>query len=136
MKIELEDFDMKFFNSLADKDKIMYNSKGVYHTIMVDGEKAGIVGYIALVSEEKGGFVQIILDKKFRGKGIVEKAEDLLVGVYGLEVLYATIEEENIASLKSHLKLGFKVVAGERLKYLWEKKLLKKNETRLVKKYV
>ena len=136
MKIELEDFDMKFFNSLADKDKIMYDSKGVYHTIMVDGERAGVVGFIPLVSGEKGGFVQVIIHEDYRGMGLVKKAEDLLVGVYGLEVLYATIEEENIASIEVHKKLGFGMLPENEIEELRNVGHLKDNEIRLIKEYV
>lgn len=135
MEIELADFDAEFFGSLEDHDKIRVDSRGVYHVILADGEKAGVVGYIPVISDEKTGFVQIVLAKKYKGKGILKMAEDLLAKIYGLETLYATVEEGNIASIKGHMKAGFEILEESRIETLRKKGFLKENEIRLVKNY-
>ena len=135
MEIELTDFDAEFFDSLDDKDNIRVDKRGVYHTILVDGKKAGIVGFIPVVSDDGAGFVQIVLAKNYRGMELLAKAEDLVARVYQLKTLYATVEEGNIVSIKSHIKAGFEILEEERIETLRKKGFLKENEIRLVKNY-
>ena len=76
MKIKLIDFDQDFFDSLSDKDAIHPSSSGkcYYHSLFVDGQRAGIVGFTEprIVPEEKRniklGLIQIILLPDYRGK--------------------------------------------------------------------
>ena len=135
MRVELADFDAEFFNILEDHDKILFDKKGVYHTIFVDGEKAGVVGFIPVVSDDKAGFVQIVLSENYRGKGVLAEAEDLVARVHGLKILYATSEEKNVASIKAHIKAGFRVLEKEKIEMLKQKGFLKENQIRLVKSY-
>jgi RimJ/RimL family protein N-acetyltransferase len=137
MKTELADFNPNYLDSLSGKEEIVISDNGVYDTIICDGVPAGIVGYIKPKSETgtDWGFVQIIISPEFRGRGLVKIAEDLLVEKHGLKKLLATIKLENIASLKSHEKIGFKSLPEEKIMDLRSKGFLKENEIRLEKIY-
>jgi len=88
-----------------------------------------VVGYV------KNGFVQIALNEEYRGKGILNQAYKEMANKHGLKKLYASIRYDNPASMRSHLKAGFKELPKERLEYLRKiKKLGPENEgTRLEK---
>jgi len=134
--IQLKDFDLNYFNSLEDKDKILPPSEGIiYHTIYSEGWRVGIVGYSKMKFGTDGGFIQILIDKPYRGKGLVKEAEDKLARKYKLNVLYATIEKDNIASIKVHEKIGFQILSDEKLNELRKQGFLKENEVRYVKYY-
>ncbi|MEI8339533.1 MAG: GNAT family N-acetyltransferase [bacterium] len=137
MITELADFNQNYLDSLPGKEEIVISDKGLYHTIICDGTPAGVVGFIKPKSETQTdwGFVQIIIASEFRGRGLVKIAEDLLAEKYGLKKLLATIKLENIASMKSHKKLGFKILSEEKIMELRTKGLLKENEVRLEKIY-
>jgi RimJ/RimL family protein N-acetyltransferase len=135
MKISLDKFDMDFLESLKDKEMISFSEKGFYYTILCDDKKAGIVGYIPAKIPEKSGFVQIILGSEFRGRGIVEIAENLLVKECDLEVLFATIQKSNLPSIVSHKKIGFMEIDDLRAAELIKKGLLKESEVRLEKHF-
>ena len=135
MKVELENFNKEYFETLDDNKEIQISEKGFYHTILCDDNRAGVVGYIPAKFPENSGFVQIIIDSEFRGKGTFKVAEDLLVQKYNLETLYATINKENVPSIRAHQKTGFQMISDEKLSQLREKNLLKENEIRLEKVY-
>ena len=135
MKIELEKFDRDFFNNLEGNKEVLLAGNGVYHVILCDNERAGVVGYIPAKFSENSGFVQIVLSPDFRGKGIVEVAEELLVQRHSLRVLFGTVKMDNIASIRAHQKIGFEVVDDAKLSELRKRGLLKENEIRLGKKF-
>jgi RimJ/RimL family protein N-acetyltransferase len=108
MDIQLGQFNKEYLNSLKGQDKIYYEENGIFYNIICDRENIGVVGYIQSRAENNAGFVQIVLDPKFRGKGIVQIAEDMLAKKHGLKKLYAKIELSNETSIKAHLKAGFK----------------------------
>ncbi|HLD54764.1 MAG TPA: GNAT family N-acetyltransferase [Candidatus Nanoarchaeia archaeon] len=133
MRIKLCEFDKNYFDSLKEHKEILFTEDGIYHTILYNNQKAGVVGYIPLKRQEDSGFVQIIISPEFQGKGIVEIAENLLIKKYNLKRVYATIKKENISSIYAHQKIGFQIIDDKRLKELREKGVLKANEIRLEK---
>jgi len=137
MTISLGQFDEKLFLSIEGHEEVRYVDKGVYHTILIDGQKAGVVGYIPMQNSkgENQYFVQIIISSEDRGKGLTKLAEDLLAKTYHLSHLFATIDTNNIASLKAHQKAGFCEIDREIIASLREKGFLKVGQTRLIKIY-
>lgn len=135
MKIKLEKFDKEYFENLEGHEKVLFSKDGLYHNILYKNKKAGVVGFIPAKNSKNSGFIQIVIDPKFRGKGIIKVAENLLAQKYNLKILYATIDKNNVASIRAHQKIGFKMVSNKRLDELREGGLLKEKEIRLKKVY-
>jgi len=131
--MKLKKFDKKFFESVGGHKKILINRNGRYHTIFLGNKKVGVVGFIPAKFPKNTGFVQIVIVPEFRGRDLVKQAEDLLIKKYELKELYASIEKDNIVSIRAHQKIGFKILSKERINFLRRKKLLEKDEIRLVK---
>lgn len=134
MKIELGKFNKQYFKTLDGHKEILFAENGIYYTIICDNKKAGIVGYIPVKFSNNSGFVQIVINFDFRGKGLVKIAEDLLAQKHNLKVLYATIKKENIVSISAHEKIGFEIINDKELGELRKNGFLKKSEIRLKKK--
>lgn len=115
MDIQLEQFNKKYLDSLEGKENIFYTKEGKYYIIVCDGKNAGVVGYVPALAEKDAGFIQIVLNPKFRGKGITRIAEDALAKKHGLKKLYAKIELSNEESIKAHINAGFKYPTDVRL---------------------
>ena len=112
----------------------MISEEGYFHIIINNNKKVGVVGFIPGKIKDTG-FIQIVLDPKYRGKGFVQKAEDLVAKKYYLKALYATIKKENVISIKAHEKAGFEMFAKEIIEGYRAKGFLKKNEIRMIKRY-
>jgi RimJ/RimL family protein N-acetyltransferase len=100
MKTKLDKFDKEYFKTLDGCEEISLVENGFYYTILCNNERAGIVGYIPAKFQKDLGFVQIVIEPNFRGKGLVKISEDLLVQRHNLKILYATIKKENVASIR------------------------------------
>ena len=138
MKIDLTEFDKDFLEAIEGNEEVLLDDSGVYYVFTVDHEPAGVVGYLP-VDDKAGdgnqGFVQIAVHQEHRGKGLVKLAEDALAKKHNLTALYATINQENKASIKAHIKAGFELEDIERIQYLQGQGLLKSNEIRLRKDF-
>ncbi|VVB80242.1 Acetyltransferase (GNAT) domain protein [uncultured archaeon] len=131
--IKLSRFDKKFYESLPEKEEIYFVKEGKYYTLFFNTRKIGVVGFTPVKNTKEDGFVQIVLLKEFRGKGLVEEAEMKLVKRCKLRKLYATIQKNNLASIKAHKKIGFKILPKEKIEELREKSFLKPDQVRLEK---
>ena len=132
MNVKLTKFNRLFFKTLAGCKDVLIKDKGFYYTIICDGEKTGVVGFVPALFP-KSGFVQIVVAPSFRGRGLVRIAESLLAKKRGLKILYATVKKRNVASIKSHKKAGFHLMKSSELNFLRVKGLLKNEEVRLVR---
>lgn len=133
IKVEgLADFDMEYFKTLEGEDgwialgqKNCKNQK--YHTVIGEGgEKLGIVGVYD--TEDEQNVTHIVIDPKYRGKGLVPKFYDALMDKEKLNTLVATIDRKNRPSIISHERAGFTKVSDEayenefdKFKYKYEK---------------
>jgi len=127
--ISLTKFDNTYFKSLpeSDRKKIILDLRYPFFTINKGDQKVGICGALHNM------FFQIIVDQKFRGQDIVRKVSNEIMKKLKVKQLFATIDVENIASYKAHLKSGFKELSESKIKELKELGKLKNNQTRLVK---
>ncbi len=135
MKIKIDKFDKDYFETLDGHEEILLAEDGTYYTILCNNKKAGIVGYIPAKFSKDSGFVQIVIDPIFRGKGLVKIAEDLLAKEHNIKILYATIKKENMASIRAHQKIGFEMIRDKEMNKLRKNGFLKENEIRLKKDY-
>jgi RimJ/RimL family protein N-acetyltransferase len=135
MKIILDKFNRKYFETLDGHDEIFFSETGIYYTILCNNKRAGIVRYLPVENLKDSGFIQIVIDSKFRGRGLVKFAEDFLVKKHNLKILYATINKQNISSILVHQKIGFGIIEKKKLIKLRKKGFLKETEVRLEKVY-
>jgi RimJ/RimL family protein N-acetyltransferase len=133
IKIEgLADFDLDYFKTLEGEDgwiaigqENCKNQK--YFTVVGDsGEKLGIVGVYD--TEDEQNITHIVIDPKYRGKGLVQQFYGALMSRENLTTLTATIDRKNRPSIVSHERAGFKKVSDEayekefnKFKYRYEK---------------
>ncbi|TSC90987.1 MAG: Uncharacterized protein CEN90_714 [Parcubacteria group bacterium Licking1014_17] len=136
MEIEFDEFNKVFFETLDGHESVSISADGTYYTILYDNEKAGVVGYIPAKFPEHAGFVQIVIAPKFRGKGIVGTAENMLMQKHNLKILFATIKKDNPASIRAHEKIGFTILDNEELGELRRKGFLKSDEIRMEKIWI
>ena len=132
-KIELIDFYQDFLKTIKGQDQI-YQNLSEYkhiHTILYNKKKAGIVGYTSRGNDTN--YFQIAIHQDYSGKGILEKAANLLAKTYNLNRLLATIDKTNIASIKAHRKAGFTDLPKQLEKFYRKKR--KPGAIGLIKEY-
>ena len=144
--IDLEKFDKNFYlQHVPKKDQnkaAILSDDCIKHNIITNiGESefvlgiVGFVGYIPTKKDPKIGFIQIYILPEYRGKGYLQLAEDKLAEIHKLKSLYATIDLDNKASLKGHLKAGFKYFPKSKINNWIKLGFMKDNQTRLYKNY-
>jgi hypothetical protein len=88
MKVNLDQFDNEYFNSIGANKEILCSENGFYYTILCDNEKAGVISFVPVpvTDSENSGYVQIVIDPKFKEEKeeIVKAAEDLIAQRHSL----------------------------------------------------
>jgi len=135
-KIKLIEFDKGYYETLDGYENIAISPNGTYYTILCDGEKAGVVGYIPAKFPDHAGFIQVVIDLKFRGKSIVGISEELVAQKHNLIILFATIKSNNIASIRAHEKIGFTMLSDKETEELRNKGFLKTDEIRMARERI
>jgi RimJ/RimL family protein N-acetyltransferase len=140
--ISLHPFDEKLYLSLISKHNqqdshvaFRVNNYDNAYTIKYDNEVCGFISFVRSNFDKNQAFIQIVIIRKFRGRGILQVSEDTVDKNNKLKRLLASIKIKNIASIKAHLKAGFKYFPEDKLNELRLKKNLDKNMTRLYKDY-
>jgi len=133
-EIQLGPYNKSYFYSLPNHDEITHRSYGTYYSLLYDEKKIGIVGFIPL--KTRGEVLgQILIHPNFRGKQILQTAYDLLSKKHKIKKLFVTILDENISSIKGHLKAGFVKVSSEQDRKLRKQGYLYPGESRYEKIY-
>ena len=133
-RISFISFDGEFLKAIKDYKKVhLDQDEGVYYTIMSDGLKAGVIGF--KIKESGKNFLKIGIHQDFRGQGVFEKSLKLLAKKHKIKKIYSTVAEANIASVRAHKKIGFKLIPRSQEKILKEKGLLLKRNVRFVKTF-
>lgn len=133
-EIQLAPYNKSYFYSLPNHDEITHRSYGTYYSLLYDGKKIGIVGFIPL--KTRGDVLgQILIHPNFRGKQILQTAYDLLAKKHNIKNLFVTILDENISSIKGHLKAGFIKASAEQDQKLRKQGYLYPGESRYEKIY-
>jgi len=125
---------MAYFHSLEGQDgwiamgsEFYKNSK--YFTVLSEtGEKLGIIGVYD--TDEEKNVAHVVVDQKFRGKGLAAKFYDQLMEKLGLPFITLTIDLNNTASIRAAEKLpGIKKTSDpqyerrfHKVKYVYERK--------------
>lgn len=129
---ELKDFDpntdLEFFHSLEGEDGWMAigmkncMNQRYYIVIGENDKKLGIVGVYD--TEDEKNITHIVINPEYRskkiGKSLLPNFYNELLKKAGLKSLIATINPDNMASIKSHEKAGFLKVNDP--KYDWKLK--------------
>ncbi len=110
--IKLDKFNKDYFKNLDEHEEILFVKNGVYYTILVNNEKVGIVGYVPAYTPDSG-FLQIVISRNHRGKGIAGYAINMLIKKHYLKTSYAVIKSDNLSSINAFRKIGFKLKDDE-----------------------
>lgn len=141
-QITLQPFDDKSYYELVTKTDqnlshidLRSTKNSMFHTIKYEDEICGFIGGNRLSNDKTISFINIVILKQFRGKGILKEVYKLFVRQYSLKELWATIRKSNERSISAHLKIGFKYFPQDRLDEWYENKRMDKSMTRMYKKY-
>jgi len=133
-KITLAKFDKNFLKTIKDYRKIHLAPKeAICYTITKGNKKAGIIGF--KTKEEGKHFLKIGIHQDYRGQGIFKEALKLLMKKHKIKRIYSTVAVANLASVRAHIKAGFKRLPKKQEDILKTKGLLLKRNMRLVKKF-
>lgn len=104
-----EDISLDIIRLLKDRDKIVVED-GKWARVLNTNGNLFIPDYIGVVGIIKNCFLQIIIFEDSRGQGYLKKIIDKVIRYWRLDKLYATINKDNIQSIKAFKKLGYKEV--------------------------
>lgn len=90
------------------------NKKNHIHTFLWNDKKIAIVG-VYFVTDKS--FVTLTIHQDYRGKNLAGVCIKLISNKYNIKVLYAGIDNNNIASRKCAKKIGFKRTEESKLLY-------------------
>ena len=115
----LADFDEKYFHSIAQDGENEWIAIGMencknqrYYTVLGENNiKLGIVGVYD--TDDDQNITHILIDPELRGKGLLQKFYAQLMREEKLPFLTATINIDNLASVKSQEKAGFEKVSDK-----------------------
>ena len=140
--ISLQPFNENLFNKLVTKtdqqrSHVAFRFKNYdnAYTIYKLDEVAGFISYIPSTLDKDVAFVQIVILKPFRGQGILPIAYNILTKQNNIKRLLATIRKDNTASIKAHVKIGFKFFPEKKLEQWRKIGRLDSFMTRLYKDY-
>ena len=132
---------------LLDKNSKIYQFcfEPYPYIILLNNTPIGFINIDISRCEKYNNFVDIWIRPEYRGKGLgylsmydfERKILPKLFEKYKVKkkCLAATIEKQNISSIKLFLKLGFKLITGSRRNKLINYGTLKNDEQRLIKCY-
>ena len=133
-KCHLAPMDVNFLKSIKDYNEMYYkeHKKNHYYTLICNGKKVAIAG---LLLEHNTPFFQIAIHQNYRGQDLLQTCSDLIVDKHNLDILNATIEHNNISSIKAHKKVGFEMYHKQKIDWLIKNKKLEEGQIRMFKKY-
>ena len=125
--VGLDEFDEEYFYSISESGKDEWKAIGMencknqrYYTVIGENNvKLGIVGIYD--TDDEQNITHIVIDPKFRGKGLLSNFYDQLLQKERLSLLVATINVKNKASVISHEKAGFRKVSDEKYEEEFQK---------------
>ncbi len=127
--VQLTNFDADYFHSLegenawialgSEKYQKDYNNQKYFTVIDAEGEKLGIVGIFDF--DQQKNLTHIVIDPKYRDKGLLKNIYHKLMEKTGAKFLIATIDAKNIASKKAHEKAGFIKISDEEFENEFQK---------------
>lgn len=113
--IDFTDGDIKYFHQLEGVDGWiaigMTNCRNQRYYVVIgeSGERLGIIGVYD--TDDEQNITHVVVDPKYRGRGLVSRFYECLLEKTKLRFLIATISRGHIASIKAHQKAGFKKVS-------------------------
>ena len=128
----IENVDKKFLTSIKDYKEMYFlpTKTNHYYTLLYKNKKAAICG---TATEFNIKLFQIAIHQKYRGKDLLKICADFIMSKYNLKILYSTINEKHISSIKAHIKAGFKRIPKKIEDALKQAKKLESDQIRMSK---
>jgi len=107
-------FDMEYYKQIAGNyaDTAILGRQGASMYTVIDGQ-GNHLGVVGLFYHEGKPFVDVAIDPTQRGKGLLPRFYQLLAKKHGLKKMWAYVNNNNPASIKSHEKIGFIKIGDE-----------------------